>query len=133
MSLARWDMAVLCHDRVLAGTTFLDIEDGDLTQELGDLDTTVEMPATGGDSTAPGTNQQPRLQSPLSVLSEDHNGTDLLHSFSAVLTPSEDPSKVQVEPQLSLPSSTFWVFLITLREVEFPQVKGLGLQPHPEI
>lgn len=32
MSLARWDMAVLGHDRVLAGTMSVDLEDGDLTQ-----------------------------------------------------------------------------------------------------
>lgn len=91
------------------------------------------MPATGWASTAPGINQQPALHTPFSVLGEGHNGTDLLHSSSAVLTHSEDSNKVQVEPQVSLPNSTFWVVLTILREVGFPQAKEHSLQPHPEI
>lgn len=43
MSLAGWDMTALGHDGILAGTMSLDTKDEDLTQEPGDLETTVEM------------------------------------------------------------------------------------------
>lgn len=71
---------------VLAETMSLDTKDGDLTRETGELETTDKMAG-------------PLPQDPthLVVSCEGHNGADLPHSSSVILTPSEDPKKVQVE------------------------------------